>query len=249
MDWNAKEYSRNAFYVSRYGEELIEILDPHKGEYILDLGCGDGTLARKIGERGPRMHCVDYSETMVMEARKKGIPSTVLDAHKISFDQTFDAVFSNAAMHWMKQPKDILRNVFRALKPGGRFVAELGGTGNLLTITDAITRILKEEYRLDYRGYDPWFFPTVDEYRALLTEAGFEIASLTLFERPTPLPHGFVEWFRLFAEPFLVDIPPEKHDQFCQQVARAVQPKLYDSAKEVWIIDYVRLRFVARRSA
>ena len=243
MDWNAKEYNRHAFYVSKYGEELIDILRPKKGEYILDLGCGDGTLARKIGDLGARMHCVDYSATMIAEARKKGIASTVLDAHALSFDKIFDAVFSNAAMHWMKDPQQILRNVLRALKPGGRFVAEFGAQGNLLTVTQAVATVLRR-YDLEYEEYNPWFFPAKDEYHALLQESGFGVTAISTFERPTVLPYDFVRWFQLFAEPFLVDVPEEAHNRFCNEVAEELRPVLCD-AHNKWTIDYVRIRIVA----
>ena len=135
--WDAEQYSENARFVSDLGASVIELLAPRSGERILDLGCGDGALTKKLAEHECRVVGVDASPQMTAAARRLGLDARVMDGHELRFDHEFDAVFSNAALHWLKQPEKVIAGVWRALKPGGRFVGEFGGSGNVATIVAA----------------------------------------------------------------------------------------------------------------
>ena len=235
----------NASYVSQYGRELVELLCPQAGERILDLGCGDGELAHAIARRGCHVQGADPSEAMVQAARARGIEAVLMSAEEMDFEQEFDAVFSNAALHWMKNADLVIANVYRALKPGGRFCAELGGKNNVETIVREIYREL-DSRGLDADLYDPWYFPSKDEYSTKLEASGFTVKSAKLFERPTLLPTDVVGWLKTFAVPFLRDIAENEHEQFARNIAERVSSTLKNDAGQ-WFADYVRLRFVAEK--
>src|SRR5262245_55699649 len=165
--WNAEQYSEHARFVTDLGMPVVELLAPARGEDILDLGCGDGPLTRKLAQLGCRVVGVDASAEMIAAARALGLDARVMDGHALRFDSEFDAVFSNAALHWMKQPERVMAGVWRALRPGGRFVGEFGGHGNVATIVATLGHALRER-GIDPAAFDPWYFPTAEEYRGLL---------------------------------------------------------------------------------
>ena len=165
QSWDPDAYARNARFVSDLGAPVVELLTPHAGERILDLGCGDGALTIKLAEMGCDVVGVDSSAPQVEAARRLGLDARVIDGSRLSFDSEFDAVFSNAAIHWMKPVDDVIAGVWRAIRPGGRFVAEFGGFGCVETIKRALINALARR-GIDGDALNPWYFPTVEEYSA-----------------------------------------------------------------------------------
>ena len=244
--WRADQYASNARFVSDLGMPVVELLDPRPGERILDLGCGDGALTRRLVELGCRVIGVDASPDMVAAAQAAGLDARVVDGHDLRFHAEFDAVFSNAALHWMKQPGRVLAGVREALVPGGRFVGEFGGRGNVATILAAVEAALARR-GIDAAPLSPFWFPDPDEYRRLLEAHGFAVREIALFARPTPLPGSLVAWLETFAQPFSAALPVPERDALLAEVAEACRPALCDAAGR-WQADYVRLRFAASRA-
>lgn len=243
--WNPHRYARDARYVSELGMPVVELLNPQPGERILDLGCGDGALTEKLVAAGCRVLGVDASPAQIEAAKKRGLPAMVVDSQALTFDTEFDAVFSNAALHWMKRANDVIAGVWRALKPGGRFVGEFGGQGNVKTIETTLHQAL-EQRGIDATALNPWFFPSPQEYGQRLKKQGFKVNYIELIPRPTPLPGDITDWLELFAESFTRAFPPDTRADFIAQVREALRPHLCD-ANGQWTVDYVRLRFAAEK--
>lgn len=247
QEWNAARYGQNARFVSDLGQPIFELLDPQPGERILDLGCGDGALTEKLAATGARVVGVDASPEMVSAANARRLDARVMDAYSLDFHEEFDAVFSNAAMHWMKRDHDtVLHGICRALKPGGRFASEMGGHGCVAAIIVALCATVESYGVEDSARLIPWYFPTPDEYRGRLEGAGFRVQSLALIPRPTPLPTGIDGWLATFAIPFTKSLPLEKRSAYLDEVRERLRPVLCD-AQGNWTADYMRLRFLARR--
>jgi len=242
--WNARHYRDNARFVPELGASVMELLRPLPGEHILDVGCGDGYLTARIAAIGARVVGIDSSAELVAVARDTGIDARVMDARQLDFSARFDAVFSNAALHWMQEAEDVVRGVRRALKAGGRFVAEMGGHGNVAAIVTALLAVL-ERHGIDGAARNPWFFPSIDEYRELLRENGFEILNIALIPRPTPLPTGIRGWLDTFANPFFHGVDERGRGAILDEVTRLLAHSLRDRHGN-WSADYVRLRFAAR---
>jgi trans-aconitate methyltransferase len=243
--WNPAQYAQTARFVSDLGMPVVDLLAPQPGERILDLGCGDGPLTQKLVALGCSVVGVDASPEMVAAARALGLDARVMDGHALAFDGEFDAVFSNAALHWMTQPEKVVAGVWRALKPGGRFVGECGGQGNVGRVVEALEAALARR-GIDARRVNPWYFASAGEYRVRLEACGFEVDSIALIERPTPLPGHLADWLQTFAKSFIEALPPEQHAGFLEEVAALCRPHLCD-ANGKWTADYVRLRFAATR--
>ncbi|MBO0910352.1 MAG: methyltransferase domain-containing protein [Acidobacteria bacterium] len=245
-EWSSLRYHENARFVSDLGEPVVRLLDPQPGERILDLGCGDGVLTKKIASTGAKVVGIDGSADMIAAARRNGVDATLADAHELNFEAEFDAVFSNAALHWMKRDPDLtIAGVYRAIKPGGRFVAEMGGHGNVAAICVALFWALENYGVDDCAAVNPWYFPSVSEYRKKLEGRGFEVDYIELIPRPTPLPTGMRGWLETFAMAFTRVVAQERRAAFLDEVTRRLRPVLCDS-KGQWTADYVRLRFLAR---
>jgi SAM-dependent methyltransferase len=245
QEWKADRYARHAHFVPALGQPVLDLLDPHPGERILDLGCGDGLLTEKIATAGAVVVGVDGAADMIAAAQKRGLDARVMDGLNLSFITEFDAVFSNAALHWMKSDPDaVISGVRRALKPGGRFVAEMGGHGCVAAITVAIIAVL-ERYGEDVKAAIPWYFPTVDDYRTRLERGGITVEYIELIPRPTPLPTDMAGWLDTFVEPFFRRLPLEKRADARDEVVAILRPVLCDE-KGRWTADYIRLRFLAR---
>jgi trans-aconitate methyltransferase len=244
--WNAQRYAEHAHFVPALGQPVIELIKLHPGERILDLGCGDGVLSKKLADLGGIVVGVDSSPEMVDAASKRGIDAHLMDAHDLMFNSEFDAVFCNASLHWMKRdPEAVIAGVKRALKPGGRFAAEMGGHGNVAAITVALLAILE---RHGVRGpllANPWYYPTVDEYRGRLERAGFNVEYMELIPRPTLLPTGMKAWLETFAMSLFRHLPENQRELALEETVEMLRPALCDE-KDQWTADYVRLRFLAR---
>jgi trans-aconitate methyltransferase len=247
QQWNSSRYEKNARFVSDLGEPLVDLLNPQPGERILDLACGDGVLTEKIIAKGAEVVGVDGSADMVAAAQKRGVDARVVDAYHLDFAPEFDAVFSNAALHWMKRDPDaVIQGVRRALKPNGRFVAEMGGHGNVAAITVALCATI-EKYGANGEAMIPWYFPSADEYRERLNRVGFRTEYIELIPRPTPLPTGMRGWLETFAIPFTNSLPQEARADFLDESTERLRPVLCDTSGH-WTADYVRLRFLTRLS-
>ena len=244
--WDPDRYARNARFVSDLGMPVVKLLSPQPGERILDLGCGDGVLTRKLVDLGCDVVGVDGSALQVQAARSLGLEARVMDGQALEFEAEFDAVFSNAALHWMKRPDHVIGGVWRALKPDGRFVAEFGGAGCVARIRAALLRSL-ESRALDVNFVSPWYFPNAEEYGSRLRAGGFQIKYIALIPRRTPLPGEIRAWLETFAETFISAVPSCDRDSFINEVCEALRQDLWDGEK--WVADYVRLRFAATKDS
>jgi trans-aconitate methyltransferase len=244
--WDPTQYQTHAGFVPALGVAVLECLAPRAGERILDLGCGDGALTIRLLEAGCSVLGVDSSPELVAAARARGIDARVQSGEALNQVAEFEAVFSNAALHWMTDAPAVVRGVFRALKPGGRFVAEMGGAGNVAAICGALVAAL-DRRGLNGASYVPWYYPTPDAYRSLLEAEGFVVERMEHFARPTPLPGDILAWLQTMAQPFLAPLPAHEHAGYFAEVREALRPSLQRQDGSFWA-DYVRLRFVARRS-
>jgi trans-aconitate methyltransferase len=243
QDWNARQYAEVARFVTDFGMPVVELLAPQPGERVLDLGCGDGPLTAKLAALGCAVVGVDASPDMVAAARALGLDARVMNGERLVFDAEFDAVFSNAALHWMRDGAAVIDGAWRALKPGGRFVGEFGGRGNVAKICVALNAARE---RRNLPALAPWFNPAPQEYRAMLERRGFRVTTMLHFPRPTPLPGPLRGWLETFAGAFLAGLPGGAVDGFLDESVNALRPELLDAAG-VWHVDYVRLRFAAQR--
>ena len=240
--WNPRQYAENARFVTELGGPVVELLAPRAGERILDLGCGDGPLTARLAALGCEVVGVDGSPQMVAAARQLGLDARVMDGEALAFDAEFDAVFSNAALHWMLDGEAVLAGVRRALRPGGRFVGEFGGAGNIAAITAALNA---ERARRGLPAVMPWFNPGPEEYTAMLQAQGFQVPVMELIPRPTPLPGSVRDWLATFAGAFAEGLAPVAVGGFFDAATAALQPML-QGPDGTWTVDYVRLRFAAR---
>jgi trans-aconitate methyltransferase len=250
--WNAEAYAANGRFVAAMASDVVALLNPQPGERILDAGCGDGALTEKLAQSGAQIRGVDQSPVMLAAARARGLQ---IDEHSITalpYQAEFDAVFSNAALHWIPlaaQPA-ALAAIHRALRRGGRFVAEMGGQGNIASIRAALTAILTP-YGIDAEAHAASFYPAPDHYTELLTQAGFAVQSMQLIPRPTPLPggtEGMTLWLNTFRNGVLDRLATADREQAVADTVALLRPILYDSRQQAdsgWTADYVRLRFHA----
>lgn len=245
--WNASRYAANAAFVPTLGQPVLDLLQPQPGERILDLGCGDGVLTERLAATGAEVVGVDSSADMIAAARQRGLDVRVMDATALPFDEEFDAVFSNAVLHWIKRDPDAaIASAYRALRSPGRFVGEMGGHGCVAAVNVALIVGLEKRGIKNAASICPWYFPTVDDYTARLERAGFVAESVQLIPRPTPLPTGMRAWLETFANPFCVALPEGQRGEYLEEATERLRPVLCDE-KGCWTADYMRLRFLARK--
>ncbi|ARV60484.1 SAM-dependent methyltransferase [Nostocales cyanobacterium HT-58-2] len=246
--WNAELYDSKHSFVSELATDLVELLSPKQGECILDLGCGTGHLTYKIASKGAKVMGIDSAPTMIEQARKNypQLDFDVINAKNLPFTEQFDVVFSNAVLHWIKEAEEVVVGINRALKPGGRFVAEFGGKDNVKAIVTAIYNALqKNNYPVD-ATLNPWYFPSIGEYGSLLEKHGLQLTFATLFERPTPLEdgqQGMQNWIKMFANSFFSKLPLENQLSILTDIEDYLRPSLYKNG--TWFADYRRIRVIA----
>lgn len=244
--WDPALYAANAAFVPALGAAVLDLLAPQPGERILDLGCGDGALTAKLVAAGCAVVGVDADPAMVAAARAKGIDARLGDARALDFDAEFDAVFTNAALHWVGQPDVVTAGVKRALKPGGRYVGEFGGHANIAAIRTALIAVLAR-HGFPPAGAETSYYPTDTAFRAVLERGGFAVDVCAIIPRPTPLPDsGMAGWLETFRGGFIdaAGVPDELKDTIIAETAALLAPAL-QAADGAWIADYVRLRFAA----
>jgi len=246
--WDPNLYDEKHDFVWKYGSDLVALLEPRAGERILDLGCGTGHLTARIAETGALVTGVDRSEKMVTASRVAypNLKFEIVDARNLSFRDEFDAVFSNAVLHWIHEPELVLQGVWRALRPGGRFVAEFGGKGNIRAIQDAFDLALAELGAARAGEVRPWYYPSVSEYATLAEKHGLEVRFITLFDRPTGLADGAAgmrNWIEMFCAEYLEKAGAAGRDEFVRRVEEKLRPQLFRDGQ--WWADYRRLRLVA----
>ncbi len=241
-DWDAQGYSHNARFVSDLGMAVVDLLAPRPGETILDLGCGDGALTANLAALGVAVTAIDSSPSMVAAAAKLGLNVHLADMHEFDLGRRFDAVFTNAVLHWTRDIDEVVGRVAKHMMPDGRFVGEFGGFGNVAAIVTAILASLALE------GAPPsafsWYFPTPEEFGEVLENAGFEIVSAQLIPRPTPLPAGMAGWLTTFARPFAGHLEADARKLVLARAEELLAGSLCDKSG-AWTADYVRLRFHA----
>jgi len=243
QNWNANEYKEHASFVPSLATDVMGLLNPQKNEKILDVGCGDGELTLKLQKIGCNVIGIDSSPSMVESTKKRGIEAYVIDGHNINFPNEFNAVFSNAALHWLTSPDKVIQGVYLALKPKGRFVGEFGGNGNIAALLKAMAEVFIENK--DFGEFkNPWFFPTIEEYKILLEKGKFRVNYIELIPRPTQLKSGIEKWLEIFAEGITNHLNREQKKKFLINVREKLTSVLF-TEKGGWVADYVRLRFEA----
>ncbi len=243
--WDPQAYARDGAFVPGLAGGVLEWLAAKPGERILDLGCGDGQLTLRIAATGAIVQGVDASVQMVAAARDRGVAVEEASAESLPYPAaTFDAVFSNAALHWVRDHDAMMAEVHRVLKPGGRFVAEMGGHGNIAAMRVALIAVLARHGYADCEdGVN--YYPTPEVYVRRLNRHGFRVEQIALIPRPTPLPaSGASGWMRTFRRGVLERLPEELRETVVEETAALLAPALRDEEGN-WIADYVRLRFVA----
>jgi trans-aconitate methyltransferase len=250
MKWNAELYDQKHAFVYQFGENVLELLNAKPGERILDLGCGTGYLTSQIQQQGATVTGMDASPDMVAKAHKSypDVEFVVADGADFHFDKKFDAVFSNATLHWIKKADAAIKCVYDSLKPGGRFVAEMGGKGNVQHLIAATKQVLKQHGYAKQAETEVWYFPSLGEYTSRLEAQGFRVTFASHFNRKTPLQdgdQGVAKWITMFAPLYLVGLPKEEKQHILEEVTSLLEPHYNEGGQ--WYADYKRLRFIATK--
>lgn len=248
MKWNAELYDQKHSFVYQFGENVLETLDAKPGEHILDIGCGTGYLTQQIQNAGAIVKGTDYSPEMIAQAKVSypDVAFEVADASNFNEAAKYDAIFSNAALHWVKNQDGMMDSVYKSLKPGGRFVAEMGGRGNVDKLIAATKQVLEQRGYYKQAKTQVWYFPSLGEYTSRLEKHGFRVTYAIHFDRKTPLQDGdkgVAKWITMFAPLYLVGVPADKKEEMLKEVTTLLEPQYNDNGQ--WYADYKRLRFIA----
>ena len=246
--WDAHLYDDKQGFVSDFGKSVVELLQPQQGERILDWGCGTGVLTNEIARSGALVEGMDASAGMIAQARSKypAIPFYTGNGETFRAAAPYDAVFSNAALHWMKEADKVAESIAKALRPGGRFVAELGGKGNIQTLIKGIHDVLLKTCGIRAEERNPWYFPSIGEYTSLLEKNGFKVTYARHFTRPTPLEdgdRGMDDWLDSFGDDFFPEFSAAERKQLYREIKEAIRVDLFKDG--IWVADYERLRLTA----
>lgn len=247
QQWNVDLYESKHQFVSQLSSDLVAVLDPKPREYILDLGCGTGHLTQNIADFGSNVLGLDQSAAMIEHAQKSypHLSFICQDATNFNYSEQFEGIFSNAVLHWILTPERVIERIWRALKPGGRFVAEFGGKRNVYWIQKGLEVMLVKHGYSTLDLHNLWYFPSIAEYTHLLEKQGLDVTYALLWERPTPLvgKDGLRDWIRMFAGSILDKVPLESQNSFLDQIEEFLEPHLHQN--HIWYADYRRLRVVA----
>lgn len=243
QQWDAERYQANARFVAHLACDAMDLLDPMPGERLLDIGCGDGYLSERLVKAGVELVGFDYSPELVAAARARGLDVRLGNAERLYFHREFDAVFSNAALEWMRLADRVALGVFEALKPGGRFVGECAGAHNVAKVRMALQAALLRR-GINPDDIDPWYLPSAGEYQHVLENAGFHVTFIQWCERPVVIDYSMAEWLKTFASPYLTALPAEARDAFLEEVSETLIGSLL-GADGRWTLDYTLLRFRA----
>ena len=240
--WDTERYQDQHSFVWQYGTALIDLLSPEPGERILDLGCGTGQLTHALAETGATVSGIDADTAMIATAQQlyPELAFAVADARQFQVQQPVDGILSNAVLHWVKPPEQAVQSVVNALKPGGKFVTEFGGKGNVNRIVSAVETVRQR------KNLSPWYFPSIGEYTHLLEASGLEVTFAVMIDRPTPLSEGeqgLANWLKMFGNALLAGLSTDDVDPVLREVEALLRPHLYDGCQ--WLADYRRLRLVA----
>jgi 2-isopropylmalate synthase len=244
-NWDATKYHKYADFVSKLAMPVVELLAPKKGEYILDIGCGEGSLACEIESSGAKVVAVDLSEDMVEKTKAKGVEAYVMSAIDLYLKHKFDAVFSNATLHWVLEPQKALEEIYKVLKKDGRFIAEFGAKGNIKHLIIAMQTVFDNHPEFG-TFQSPWYFPSIKDYQVLLEEIGFKVVSIESITRPTKI-DDITNWLDIFANGIVKHLSKEQKVVFKKEVKGLLEHLLY-SEKDGWVVDYVRLRLKVIKS-
>jgi trans-aconitate methyltransferase len=252
MKWNADLYDQKHAFVYQFGENVLELLDAKAGEHILDIGCGTGYLTQQLHELGVIVKGTDYSPEMIAQAKEKHseVLFEVANASNFNEQGQYDAVFSNAALHWVKDHDGMMDSVYKSLKPGGRFVAEMGGKGNVEKIIAATKKVLEQHGYHKQAQTQIWYFPSLGEYTSRLEAHGFRVTFAIHFDRKTPLQdgdQGVTKWIKMFGSPYFEGVPENELQQMLAEITTLLEPDYNENGQ--WFADYKRLRFVAVKEA
>ena len=241
--WNPDSYRKSADFVTKLGRPVIELLEPQAGERILDLGCGTGLLTRELASLGCSVLGADSSPEMVAAAKETGVEAILADAQTLKLDEKFDAIMSNAAIHWMPDHYAVVRRVWNLLRPGGRFAAECGGEGCVRIIREGM-KIALIKRGIDYKARNPFKFPELGTFSGILENQGFRVKFIARYDKPMQLADGLRGWLEVFSASHTEGFTEAEKEAFYNDVEDYCRPMLFNPEKG-WTADYVRLRFLA----
>lgn len=250
MKWDSKLYNIKHSFVYDYGKSLIKLLDPKPNERILDLGCGTAVLTKQISDIAKNIVGIDNSMDMVLSAKQQFPELTIYqkDATDFDFDEPFDAIFSNATLHWVINYKSCINSMYRNLKPNGRIVVEFGGKGNVQQIIKCLRKQLIKHNYLEQSKLKQWYFPSIGDYSHALEKVGFRVTFAQHYDRLTELhetDNGIKDWIEMFGKNFFKNVKEEHRLEILEKVQEELRTELYKSRK--WFADYKRIRIVATK--